>query len=209
MNAIWRQKREAVAAGLLPIRGRVGRLDAPPSPPQQRPARPPRTKQPAARRAQADPLPECVHRGDSLGKLICNCSNKPYVYGCALLTYCIGKPLSQITDGKIVFADGNKSPTTYLPWDSETDRGDLGPDLPRMPVCSLCERRQAAESPTASAAEPAAEPRWKPPEAAAATVAARQAICGACPVADVCGFPTAFLWSKLVQCPDGRWGAES
>lgn len=89
------------------------------------------------------PTVDCIHRGDRVGTLRCNCQNKPVVYGCSIPGYCgyaIEHPTTQIVDGPIIFTAGHKSDLNFLPWQLDDTRGEI-PPLIRMPVCSLCDRR--------------------------------------------------------------------
>ena len=101
-----------------------------------------KTKPKLTSNQSAAALPTCVKCGDKVGKLICNCANKPEVFTCSeyAVGYCIPTPTRDIIDGKINFTDGSKSVDSYLPWQPNDSHADMARVL-RLPVCSLCERK--------------------------------------------------------------------
>lgn len=91
---------------------------------------------------QSNPLLyPCSNRGESVGKLVCNCTNKPDAYRCNAefntTQRCIVSELSEPWDGQIV-GDGDKR---YLPWHGQSIDMEPFCSLARIPVCSLCRER--------------------------------------------------------------------
>ena len=107
-------------------------------------------KTPTSVRRHAAPTPAapflpCIHRGQELGKLVCNCSNKPPLYDCAAwdVHRCVLVPNSAAVDGHLIFTNGNRSTERYLPESVELPFSEkpMGNAL-RVPACSKCPRRE-------------------------------------------------------------------
>lgn len=86
--------------------------------------------------------PSCDRRTQAVGTFDCECQQSPTVYGCKVHAQCILMQLSIMIAAQVNRYDGQGDRRKHLPWDSETDRGEMGPDMPRLAVCSLCESRQ-------------------------------------------------------------------
>jgi hypothetical protein len=196
-----------------------------------------RRRQEAPQKAVATPKPDrqkrqkacpagerfpCRHRSAArIGRLDCNCHNKPDVFDCAVHEFCILLPSPRPSDGRggIVYTAqtirelGPSPAGARIPWErDEPDRQPVG-QLARIAVCELCGDRKAAEATeTAPESTPAPEP-IKPPGpfalAPEATAAARVVICRACDKREACGKSEAAARWALEACPDGRWRAEA
>lgn len=91
----------------------------------------------------------CIHRGQPVGRLTCNCSYQPRVHECMTSAnggnLCIRESIDDALDARVLFDDHTHSDVTFLPWVSRDDsRQPIGPVL-RMPVCSLCPHRKPPE----------------------------------------------------------------